>query len=291
MEYKQEPSSQSSDKTTAGLSELSSTMEVTMKISDSTKELSTHTNSETQMQEESKSPSPHIASGIRTRYKPEETFECITLDEPELLSNLNNFNPTNYSFIDLRIFAGGTDQTAQEIARIISDSSLKSFVLDRSDISDSGAIYISNALKDSKTIVEFYINGGNLGDVGVQSIAEAIKVNSCIKAVYMFAPYLSETGLQHLLEGIKENTAISRVGVCGYDKFGGKETATFLERLGTRKKSLTLCIASGGIMKDEAEYLQKKYEGQFMKLVVTDEWKKFNLFCLNEIDQMFKIVS
>ena len=124
---------------------------------------------------------------------------------------------------------------------IESDNSYYNVIdIQRFDIDDATAAFLSQAIKINSHITKLHFRGCAITDNGMQYISEALKVNSTINDIGFVGCRISDEGVAYLAEALKVSLFINFVDLsgCGISEKGKKLIADALEKNTTVVKVL-----------------------------------------------------
>ncbi len=87
-----------------------------------------------------------------------------------------------------------------------------------SEVSDTGAIFIAEGLKQNSSLRELILGSCNIGDEGVESLGEALVENGSLKELGLWHNHrTSEQGLSLLATCLKANSGLVKLVISDYD--------------------------------------------------------------------------
>ena len=99
----------------------------------------------------------------------------------------------------------------------------KYLYLNDNPITDAGAAYLADALKNNKTIEELYLQYTNIGDAGLQHFLEMLKDNTTLKKLELGCTGITEAGAKTIIRSFSRggvsatNTTLEHLGLFSND--------------------------------------------------------------------------
>jgi len=93
-----------------------------------------------------------------------------------------------------------------------------------------------------KGVKKLYLNDNPITDAGAAYLADALKNNQMLEELYLHYTNINDKGLSHLLEMLKSNKTLKKLelGNCGITEAGGKLIVKAFEKGGVAAKNSTL---------------------------------------------------
>ena len=158
-------------------------------------------------------------------------------------------------------FKGLEDQMIEMLARFLDETStrygdqikawredgfgVKFLYLNDNPITDAGAAYLADALKNNQTVEELYLQYTNVGDKGVAHFMEMLKVNTTLKKLELGCTGITEAGGKAIIKAFdkggvaNKNTTLEHLGLFSNDDNMDDDLPSiydFLEKEGREKR-------------------------------------------------------
>jgi Ran GTPase-activating protein (RanGAP) involved in mRNA processing and transport len=79
------------------------------------------------------------------------------------------------------------------------------------NIGKEGAKYITDVLKENKTLTDLYLWNNNIGEEGAKYIFEALKENKTLTLLHLGCNSIGEEGAKYITESLKINTTLTNL--------------------------------------------------------------------------------
>ena len=98
-----------------------------------------------------------------------------------------------------------------------------------SNIGDSGAAAIAEALKSNTAVTLLFLYNNNIGDRGAAAVAGAVKNNAAVTTLYLYSNNIGDSGAAAIAEALKNN-ALTKLDL-GSNAIGDSGAAAIAEAL------------------------------------------------------------
>jgi hypothetical protein len=104
-----------------------------------------------------------------------------------------------------------------------SPKGVKFLYLNDNNITDAGAAYLADALKNNQTVEELYLQYTNINDKGLQHFLDMLKVNKTLKKLELGACGITEKGAKNIIKAFEKggvankNTTLEHLGLFSND--------------------------------------------------------------------------
>ena len=124
--------------------------------------------------------------------------------------------------------------------------------LSRNEISDDGALAISDCIKSHTCLLELNLSMNAINDCGARDIAEAICVNTVLQKLDLSNNYITSWGAKKIAGAIQANTTLNTLDITN-NKVGDDGAAAISDSLKTNTSLQSLSIAGNYITNEGAQ--------------------------------------
>ena len=160
-------------------------------------------------------------------------------------------NNTNLQLLKLK------NITSEGVKPIFEVKALQRLDLSNNNLSDDGAVTISDGLKNNNTLLELNISHNNITNKGIKNITESIQVNTTLKKLDLSHNVISDDGTVTISDGLKNNNTLLELNI-SHNNITNKAIKYITEsiQVNTTLKKLNL---SHNILSDDGATLISSY--------------------------------
>ncbi len=155
---------------------------------------------------------------------------------------------TNSSLVSLSLYDDCSLKITEESGPVLRDmlqrnSTLEELYLHRNDqVSDTGAFFIAEGLKQNSSLRELVLRGCGIGDEGVKSLGGALVENDSLKELHLWDnDGITERGVSALTECLKTNSGLVKLLLSDRHRSAAVQEAVNVVRRRNGNPLITVC--------------------------------------------------